>query len=306
MGSSVSKAEELHKKKKDELQQLMKVLDSKREQFMSEVTANRGKAVSAKEVNGGRSVVRQSEIRVSSSDAPSKQIKEAIGSFFDAAQGGNKGRSAIINGASQLISAGIDAIFGVSAGQGMEKRGFTVLFINFAFVRVDYYVYSYCVTGTKWASTSSVAGCCQVTDLAVLDPATLNPMEIDYLIAQNITIESDGEDNSGQFEALMQIKVMLATNAVLNRIIKSPDTDFETLTKTMEQINGIMRALAGELEKLPAYESEDELLEKKYSDMKTAKEGGELLAGTVFFASSVYRTFPNFIRFLTFADSVYY
>ncbi len=282
MGSSVSKAEKLQKDKKEELQQLMKVLDSKREQFMAEVTSNRGKAISDKEVNGGRSVVRQSEIRVSSSDAPSKQIKDAIGSFFDAAQGGNKGRSAVVNGATQLVSAGIDAIFGVSAGQGMEKRGFTVLFINFAFVRVDYYVYSYCVTGTKWASTSSVAGSCQVTDLAVLDPATLNPMEIDYLIAQNITIEDD-DDNSGQFEALMQIKVMLATNSVLNRIIKSPDTDFETLTKTMEQINGIMRALAGELEKLPAYETDEELMGKKVSDMRKAvKDNGELLAGTVF------------------------
>ena len=149
MGSSVSKAENLKDGKKKELQQLMKVLNSKVEQFMAEVISNRGKAISDQEVNGGRSVVRQSEVRVSSSDAPSKQIKDAIGSFFDAAQGGNKGRSAVVNGAAQLVSAGIDAIFGVSAGQGMEKRGFTVLFINFAFVRVDYYVYSYCVSGTK-------------------------------------------------------------------------------------------------------------------------------------------------------------
>ena len=283
MGSSVSKAENLKDGKKKELQQLMKVLNSKVEQFMAEVISNRGKAISDQEVNGGRSVVRQSEVRVSSSDAPSKQIKDAIGSFFDAAQGGNKGRSAVVNGAAQLVSAGIDAIFGVSAGQGMEKRGFTVLFINFAFVRVDYYVYSYCVSGTKWVSKSSVAGSCHVTDLAVLDPATLNPNEIDYLIAQNITIEDDGDDNSGQFESLMQIKVMLATNSVLNRIIKSPDTDFETLSKTMEQINGIMQALANEIEKLPAYETDDKLMARKYTDMeKEAKNAGELLAGTVF------------------------
>jgi hypothetical protein len=271
MGIAQSKANELHEKKKAELQQLMKVLDSKREQFMAEVIMNRGNTVSEKEINGGRSVVRQSEIRVASQDSPNRQIKAAIGSFFEAAQGGNKGRQAMVTGATKLVSAGLDAIFGVSKGQGMEKRGFLVLFINFAFVRVDYFVYSYCVLGKKWASESSVSGCVQVTDMAVLDPATLNAMEIDYLIAQNLTLEKEAEgDRDAQFNVLMQIKVMLATNAVLNRIMKSPDTDFATLTTTMEQIRNIMLALANELQKLPAYEDGDEIMQKPLKDWKEA------------------------------------
>lgn len=275
MGIAQSKAKELHDKKGKELKQLMKVLDSKREQFMAEMILNRGTTISEKEVNGGRSVLRQSELRVASQDSPNRQIKAAVGSFFEAAQGGNKGRQAMVTGCTQLVSAGIDAIFGVSKGQGMEKRGFMVLFMNFAFVRVDYFVYSYCVLGKKWGSESSVSGCVQVTDMAVLDPATLNAMEIDYLIAQNLTIENEAEgDRDAQFNVLMQIKVMLATNAVLTRIIKSPDTDFATLHTTMEQIRAIMQALAGELAKLPAYEDGDEKMEKTTTAWKELKAKG--------------------------------
>jgi hypothetical protein len=274
MGSSVSKAKKLKADKTDELDQLLKILDSKREQFQEEVILNRGTNISKSEVNGGRSVVRQSELRVASSTGPDSQIKAAIGSFFDAAQGGNKGRQGVINGATQLVSAGMDALFGVSAGQGMEKRGFIVLFLNFAFVRVDYFVYSYCVTGKAWGAEDSTSGSCQVTDLAVLDPSTLTPMEIDYLIAQNITIDDLGEGSDKEFQCLMQIKIMMSTSTILSRILKDPKTTFDILTKTLDQIKGIMQALAGELAKLPEYESQEDSLSRPLEDWdKMAKEG---------------------------------
>ena len=260
MGQGQSAAQELHKKKKDELAQMMKVLDSKREQFLAEIFLKRGKDISDKEVSGGRSVVRQSAIRVATQASPSQQIKKAIGSFFEAAQGGNKGKKAIVTGATQLVSGAIDAIFGVSKGAGMEKRGFTVLFLNFAFVRTDYFVYSYCAHGEKWGCQNSVSGSVQVTDMAVLDPATLHPMEIDYLIAQNITIDAGNElkpMENPEFEALMQIKVMLATSAVLTRIMQDPKTDFKTLKVTMDQIRQIMDALAGKISQLPEFDEEE-------------------------------------------------
>jgi len=263
MGNSVSAAKALSNTKLDEVNYLVKVLDSKRQQFLAEVISKRGGAISTTEVNGGRSVVRQSEIRVATSSSPSSQIKDAIGSFFEAAQGGNKGKQAVINGATSLVSAGIDALFGVSAGQGMEKRGFLVLFLNFAFVRVDYYVYSYCVSGEKWGTESSTSGCCQVTDLCVLDPSTLTPSEIDYLISSNITIETDPKSNSNDMAVVMQIKIMLSMSAALNRIIKDPQTDFKTLTDALDQIKDIQGKLSGEMEKLPTFKSTADCLNDK-------------------------------------------
>lgn len=259
MGQGQSAAEDLHKKKKDELAQMMKVLDAKREQFQAEVFLKRGKNINDKEVSGGRSVVRQSAIRVATQASPSQQIKKAIGSFFEAAQGGNKGKKAMVKGATQLVSGAIDAIFGVAKGSGMEKRGFAVLFLNFAFVRTDYFVYSYCAFGEKWGCQNSVSGSVQVTDMAVLDPATLHPMEIDYLIAQNITIETNNEKvmDNPEFEALMQIKVMLATSSVLTRIMQDPETDFQTLKITMDQIRQIMDALAGKIGELPDFDEDE-------------------------------------------------
>lgn len=261
MGNGASQSKELHDKKKDELAQLMKVLDTKRGQFFAELLLKRGSTVNEKEVSGGRSVVRQSAMRVATQESVMKQIKGAIGSFFKAAQGGNNGRKAIIDGATEMVGGAIDAIFGVSQGSGMEKRGFTVLFLNFAFVRTDYFVYSYCVSGSEWGMTNSVSGSVQVTDMAVLDPATLSPMEIDYLIAQNLTFEPHPENKvleSKEFETMMQIKVMLATSTILTRIIQDEKTDFETLRITMDQIRQIMDALAGKLAELPEYDEDED------------------------------------------------
>jgi hypothetical protein len=83
MGASVSTgAKDLNDDKQKEINYLVKVLNSKREQFLSEVIAKRGRAIITKEVNGGRSLMRQSEIRVATQDSPSRQIKDVIGSFF--------------------------------------------------------------------------------------------------------------------------------------------------------------------------------------------------------------------------------
>eukprot|EP01083_Nonionella_stella_P061138 159395_1 len=130
-----------------------------------------------------------SQIRVNDGTGVDSQITTAVGDFFEAAQGGDAGKQAAVDGAKNLILAGIDAIFGASKGQGMEKKGFVVLFLNYAFVRVDYLVYSYNASGKSWGEESTTAGACYVCDLAVLDTATdLKPSEMDYLISQSFDI----------------------------------------------------------------------------------------------------------------------
>jgi hypothetical protein len=167
----------------------------------------------------------------------------------------------------------------------MKKRGFLVLFLNFAFVRVDYYVYSYCVSGEKWGTETSTSGVCQVTDLAVLDPATLSPLEIEYLIAQNISLDDDPTKvtNPNNMNVLMQIKIMLSMSAALNRIMKNPNTTFDTLTEALGQIKAIQDKMAGQLEKLPAFESLSDLLSKQLSDLD---DNSESVRGVLHFVSS--------------------
>jgi hypothetical protein len=259
-------------KKRQEMKDLMHVLETKRNAFLTEIAVSRGEDISNTEVNGGRSVVRQSELRVATRDSPSKQAKETVANFFEAVQGGTKGRKAIVEATSTVLVGSLDSLFGCGKSQAREKRGFVVLFLNFAFVRVDYYAYSYCVSGKCWGAQSSTAGMCYVSDLAVLDPGTLSQMEIDFLIHQNLTSEKKvpklkGEDEKtadaraekeaqdDQFRAMMNIKVLLSTNAVLNRIMKSPDTKFEDLTKALQGISKIMEELSREIEKLPQYET---------------------------------------------------
>lgn len=122
--------------------------------------------------------MQMSEIRVADSSGPSTQLKNALGEFFECAQGGQKAKKAAVDGAQKLLSAGLDNLFGISQGQGMEKSGFVVFFMNHAFVRVDYFVYTYCAKGEKWGAEASESGACYVADLAVVPSDKLEPSEM--------------------------------------------------------------------------------------------------------------------------------
>ena len=130
--------------------------------------------------------------------------------------------------------------------------------------------------------------------MAVLDPATLSPMEIDYLIAQNITIEDD-EEKSAEFQALMQIKVMLSTNSVLNRIIKSKKTNFDTLEATMQKIKSIMEAMSSQIALLPAYEDPIELMGRQVEVFQSLVASESILGVTLSISPLLSRIFQALV-----------
>lgn len=254
MGNSASA--EAKEKKDEELtqvQDLIAILEAKVNEFVARVRLERAGAESLTEVSGGRTVSRMSQIRVSDGTGVDAQITNAIGDFFEAAQGGDVGKQAAVDGAKNLVMAGIDAIFGASKGQGIEKKGFVVLFLNYAFVRVDYLVYSYNASGKSWGEQSTTAGACYVCDLAVLDSATdLKTSEIDYLLSQSldITPPNDGDGNNTVFEMIMELKILLTESAILSRMLNKPDLTFdqlgaatESLTKVNLQIKNVFAAL---------------------------------------------------------------
>jgi hypothetical protein len=189
--NAASKAEKYDKK--TEVDTLMTDLQTKLKTFETKVMSTRGPSQSNTKVDGGRSVMRVSEIRVSTNSGPNNEIKDAIGSFIQLAQGGTTAKEVAVEGAQSLLTNGIDALFGVSSGAAMQKQGFVVLFLNYAFVRVDYYIYSYCVSGAKWGAESSVSGACYLADLAVLNINDLSSSEIDFLISHSLKAKDSSE-----------------------------------------------------------------------------------------------------------------
>ena len=219
-----------------EMEMMLRVLENKRNEFLARVQLTRGEGNSKVEVQGGRSIMRTSEVRVATADGPQVQMKEALNTFFQCAQGGDVAKEAAIEGAQKLLGAGIDSLFGVSAGSAMEKDGFVVLFLNYAFVRVDYLVYTYCASGVKWGAESSQSGACYVADLAVLDTADLSPSEIDYLLAQSLKSVDHNE-----FVHILQTKIMLCESAVLSRMLSKESI---TLPEIEEVAKAIVKTQA--------------------------------------------------------------
>lgn len=239
MGNTASDAARAEADKADgKVQQRLQLLRNKLQVMELEIEKTRGPAGAAlmNEVGGGRTVMRMSEIRVATEGGVDGQIKAALGSFFEAAQGsaaednGVATKQSAIAGAQALVTAGIDALFGVQSEQAMKKQSFVVLFLNNTFVRVDYYIYTYSISAKAWGAAASESGCCYVTDLAVLDMADLTASEVDFLISQALSIKSS------EFGKLMEMKVSLMEVAVLSRALKRPDLSFKTLREIAMQL----------------------------------------------------------------------
>ena len=190
MAEARERADEEARKAQMEIREMMACLENKRDEFLLRVEKMRGASgyASTTEVAGGRTVMRSSQISVKTSAGVDPNIKAALGSFFKAASGAGDPKAAAIEGAQTAVNAGLDALFGCSQGSSMEKQGFIVLFLNYAFVRVDYLVHTYCATGKSWGASKSKSGSCMVTDLSVLKMESLEPCEMDFLLAQALTV----------------------------------------------------------------------------------------------------------------------
>jgi hypothetical protein len=241
------------KEAKKELDMMLRVLENKRNEFLARVQLTRGEGGSKIEVQGGRSIMRTSEVRVATAAGPQEQMKEALNTFFECAQGGDTAKQAAIEGAQKLLGAGIDSLFGVSEGSAMEKTGFVVLFLNYAFVRVDYLVYTFCASGVKWGAEKSNSGACYVADLAVLDTADLSPSEIDYLLAQSL---KGGDDN--EFLAILQTKIMLCESAVLSRMLTKERITLPEIEEVVQAIVKTQALVVKEFATLRDFDSKSE------------------------------------------------
>jgi len=240
MGNSVTKAKDLAVGEQDKVNGLMSTLANKLETFELEMKATRGlEGITDKEVGGGRTIMRMSEIRVADDSGPAKQLVAGITNFFNAAEShavdgdDTAAKSSAIEGAKNLLIGGLDALFGVSSGQGMEKKSFVVLYLNNAFVRVDYAVYTYSVSALAWGAEANTSGACYVADLSVLPMHTLLPDEIDFLISQALFVPN------GAYNQLMKLKILLTEVSILGRMMVSDTITFDELGDIIKELEGL-------------------------------------------------------------------
>jgi len=240
MGNSVTKAKDLASEEQDKVNGLMSTLANKLETFELEMKATRGSdGITNKEVGGGRTIMHMSEIRVADDSGPAKQLVAGITNFFNAAEShavdgdDTAAKSSAIEGAKNLLIGGLDALFGVSSGQGMEKKSFVVLYLNNAFVRVDYAVYTYSVSALAWGAEANTSGACYVADLSVLPMHTLLPDEIDFLISQALFVPN------GAYNQLMKLKILLTEVSILGRMMVSDTITFDELGDIIKELEGL-------------------------------------------------------------------
>lgn len=238
MGNAVSAAEQAAAEKQKEVEQMITALENKLEAFQFEVDSTRGLNAEDKgEVVGGRTVMRVSDIRVASGSDISKNIAGAVTDFFQAASndvdGDSKGaKRSAVKGAEKLVIGALGALFGTGSGKGTSKKSFVVLFLNNAFIRVDYFVYTYAASGQKWGAEASTSGACYLADLAVLDLKQLEPAEIDFLLSQALRVGPD------EFDKLNRLKFALIQSAILGRALSNADgsIDFNDLGRIAEEL----------------------------------------------------------------------
>lgn len=237
MGNATSAAEVEVEEAQEEITQMLQILENKRDEFLARVKLTRGEgSESSKEIQGGRTVTRTSDIRVATNTGVDSQLSDALNTFFETVQGGDKAKKAAVVGAQKLLSVGLNAIFGARAGSGKEKIGFVVLFVNFAFVRVDYLVYAYTASGAKWGAEANKSGACYVADLAVLPLNSLESQEIDYLLAQSLTITAGEAGSDKEFVAIQKLKIQLVESKVLSNLLEKGDLKLEDLADYAEAL----------------------------------------------------------------------
>lgn len=218
-------------KAKSRMDAMVKTLDNKLQAYQNKVKLKRGDGSKlTTEVGGGRTLMRQSAIRVATSQGIDEQIKEGIASFFKTASGsGEEAKTAAIEGTQQLLSAGLSALFGVSEGQSSEIENFVTIFLNNAIVRVDYYMYSYVATGTKWGMTEGESGMCYVADMAVIENKFLKPGEITFYLKQSLPTKTPND-----FMALEKLTQQLILQTRLSKAMTSEITDVRQITQLLE------------------------------------------------------------------------
>ena len=217
---------------------LVKLLETKLEVYENKIQLLRGQsgAKNDSEVAGGRTVQQIKQIRAVSEEGIDKQIVAGINDFFTSASAavdnkdqGKAAKHAAIHGAKNLLIGVLTGLLGAAAGTELETSAFCVLFLNNAFVRIDYFFYYFNVTGTAFGYTSARHGFCSFLELRVLEMKDLKMDEINFFLTQSLA------ENEQDLRTLQAFRFEMAR---LYTFCKQLDEkmDLEQLIKLQEQM----------------------------------------------------------------------
>ena len=133
----------------------------------------------------------------------------------------------------------------------MSKKSFVVLFLNNAFVRVDYFAYSYSVGAKVWGAEENQSGLCYIADLAVLETEKLKPSEIDYLLSQALAVKT------AEFSKLNELKIVLVQSAILSRTLENKELSFEELANIADALSKSQEKISMIFERFDSYVNQD-------------------------------------------------
>lgn len=137
--------------------------------------------------------------------------------------------------------------------------------MNNAFVRVDYYVYTYSISASAWGVDANKSG-----DMAVLNMADLTPSEIDFLLSQALNITADDTDY------LNLVKLKLVESSVLSRMLKQENITFEDISKIAQELGTVQADIEKAFSQMRDFESPSAV-------PKDVDEGSEVLRSTIEF-----------------------
>ncbi|KAF4442073.1 hypothetical protein FACUT_2296 [Fusarium acutatum] len=134
--------DENERKKKEQLELMMKLADARLDSFQSELERMFLDRESAMNTNvpGKRALRFERHFAVDAESTPGKGVEDAVDAFFGASDTGTKG---VLDGFKSVVKTGLSGILGdSSAGESYDKKFFVCIKHN-AIIRVDMYTYKY-------------------------------------------------------------------------------------------------------------------------------------------------------------------
>ena len=227
-----------------EAKQNMEQMEIKRDFFIQMLKLKRGADAEGqeRELTGGRTIMRHTAIYTKVSSNPASDIEAGINDFFSAASSsGDKAKGAAIAGAQKLVGGAINAVIGSGSAGGTEVIDFCTLFLNNAFVRVDYCYYQLKVEKSGGGIDDSLTMRCVVSEVAVLPIDKIHPSEMNFLLSQSLSVDP------GDFSKLLAIEAGLIQlslfTGMLVRITDSTEAQYPTAVEIQAYVE-IMKTIA--------------------------------------------------------------
>ena len=232
--SATADKEKIHK----ELETIIKVMETKLQTAENNLLQMRLQAQDAagaqafsKDIGtGGEVASRVKQMRVVAGSSISKEITEGMNDFFEAAFGLDNSNNGVVNGAKNLLNGAIAGVLGASNGASEEVTSFVCLFVNFTFVRIDYYCYYYSCKAKSGLAEFAKGGFCSLCEVSVIPSESLNIEEANYFMAQSMG-PSNASKSDEDVERITEMKMELIESALISRKLKDENISFDEISK---------------------------------------------------------------------------